>query len=64
MRDSKKEVHCAEMVKKCIAQANCYSFCSSLAPTIADSDYALRKFRRAIRHAKKYLSLLEYYGGN
>ena len=64
MRDSKKAGHCAEMAKKCISQAQCYSVCTLLAPTVVDSDYAYRKYRRAIRHANKYISLLEIYGDN
>lgn len=63
MRDSTKQAHCAEMAKKCISQAKCYSFCELLAPTLDDSNYADRKYRRALRHAKKYISLMEYYGG-
>lgn len=63
MRDSKKAGHCAEMAKKCISQAECYSLCIFLAPTVDDSDYAYRKYRRAIHHAKKYISLMEYYRG-
>lgn len=64
MRDSKKAGHCAEMAKKCISQAECYSFCTLLAPTIDDEHYAYRKYRRAIRHANKYISLLSIYGDN
>lgn len=64
MRDSKKAGHCAEMAKKCISQAQCYSVCTLLAPTVDDSDYAYRKYRRAIRHANKYISLMEQYGGD
>ena len=64
MRDSKKQAHCAEMAKKCISQAHCYSFCTLLAPTLDDSDYAYRKYRRAVRHAEKYISLFKYYGGS
>lgn len=63
MRDSNKQYHCAEMAKKCISQAQCYSVCIFLAPTVDDSDYAYRKYRRAVRHAEKYISLLEIYGG-
>lgn len=63
MRDSNKQAHCAEMAKKCISQAQCYSFCTLLAPTLDDSNYARRKYKRATRHAKKYISLMEYYGG-
>ena len=63
MRDSKKASHCAEMAKKCVSQAECYSLCTMLAPTLDDSNYAHRKYKRAIRHAKKYVSLMEYYGG-
>ena len=63
MRDSKKAGHCSVMAKKCVAQAECYSFCANMAPTPSDYNYACRKFNRAIRHAKKYVSLMEYYGG-
>ena len=63
MRDSRKQAHCAEMAKKCISQAHCYSFCTLLAPTIGDSDYAYRKYRRAVRHAEKYIALFKFYGG-
>ena len=63
MRDSKKAGHCAVMAKKCVAQAECYTLWLCLAPTLDDSDYARRKYKRAIRHAKKYISLKEYYEG-
>lgn len=63
MRDSRKANHCAEMAKKCVAQAECYTLCVCLAPTLDDSNYVRRKYKRAIRHAKKYISLMEKYGG-
>lgn len=63
MRDSKKFNHCAVMAKKCVAQAECYTLCEFLAPTLDDSNYARRKYKRAIRHAEKYISLMDYYGG-
>ena len=64
MRDTKKQAHCAEMSKKCISQAQCYAVCTLLAPTLDDSDYAYRKYRRALRHAEKYISLFKCYGGS
>lgn len=63
MRDPKKFNHCAEMAKKCVSQAESLYFCTCLAPTIDDSNYANRKYKRAVRHAKKYFSLMDYYGG-
>lgn len=63
MINLKKVDHCIEMAKKCKNQAISMHFAIMLAPTKADYDLCTRKFERAVRHAAKYISLMEYYGG-
>jgi hypothetical protein len=64
MRSISKSEHCLECAKKCKSQAESMHFAIMLAPTKADYDLCTRKFNRAIKHGKKYVELLNYYGGN
>lgn len=63
MRSISKSEHCLECAKKCKNQAMSMHFAIMLAPTKADYDLCTRKFKRAVKHAYKYIDLANYYGG-
>lgn len=38
-------------------------YANMLAPTVADAEVCHRKYKRAVKHANKYVDLANYYGG-
>jgi hypothetical protein len=34
-----------------------------LAPTVQDAEVCKRKYRRAVKHANRFIELANYYGG-
>lgn len=63
MRSISKAEHCLECAKKCKNRAQSMHFAIMLAPTVEDYDLCTRKFKRAVKHAYKYVDLANYYGG-
>ena len=63
MRSISKAERCIEGAKKCSNMAQSYSISMLLAPTQYDYELCERKYRRATKHAYKYIELANYYGG-
>ena len=63
MRSISKWRRCLQGAKKCTNKANAYSLRMLLAPTPADTKLCIRKYKREMKHAYKYLELADYYGG-
>lgn len=64
MRSISKWEHCLECASKCANQARSMLYANTLAPTVADAEVCHRKYKRAVKHAQKYIKLANYYGGN
>jgi len=63
MRSISKSEHCIECARKCINQAKSMHYAIILAPTVQDAEVCERKYRRAIKHANRFIELANYYGG-
>jgi len=58
-----KSEHCIECARKCTNQAKSMHYAIILAPTVQDAEVCERKYRRAIKHANRFIDLANYYGG-
>lgn len=63
MRSISKSVHCIECARKCANQAKSMHYAIILAPTVHDAEVCKRKYRRAVKHANRFIELANYYGG-
>ena len=63
MRSIDKFERCLAGAQKCKRDSYSYSICVLLAPTKGDHELCTRRYKRAIKHGKKYVELANYYGG-
>lgn len=63
MRSVSKLEHCIECASKCANQARSMLYSNMLAPIVADAEVCHRKYKRAVKHANRFIELANYYGG-